>query len=176
MGTKLALQWIIAFLRTDCALDSGEMLWEAYVLSKGQGSPMQRQQPADPSCLNGFRIYVGLLTQLTDKRWTNRLDAALARLWPRCTPTRIIGWCTDARPCDWRNHQFFVDQSVMYSILDSEHNITCTSRPPSRLRPLLEPRARRLSRRARRLSFHRSCDATTPFLANTHRARFFACV
>ena len=115
--TKLAQQWIIAFLRTDCALDLGELLWEPYVLSKGQGSPVQHQQRADLSCRNGFRMYVGLLTRLTDKRWTNRLDAALARLWPHCTPTRIIGWCTDARPRDWRN-QFFVDQSVMYSILD----------------------------------------------------------
>ena len=79
---------------------------------------MQHQQPADPSCLNGFRIYVGLLIRLTDMRGTNRLNAALARLWPCCTPTRIMGWCTDARPRDWRNHQFFVDQSVMYSILD----------------------------------------------------------
>ena len=78
--SKLAQQWIIAFLRTDCALDLGELLREAYVLSKGQGSPAQHQQPADPSCLNSFRICIGLLTRLTDKRWTNRLDAALARL------------------------------------------------------------------------------------------------
>ena len=87
--TKLAQQWIIAFLRNDCALDSGELLWEAHVLSKGQGSPAQHQQLADLYCFNGFRIYVGLLTRLTDRRWTNRLDAALARLWPRRTPYRI---------------------------------------------------------------------------------------
>ena len=29
--TKLAQQWIIAVLRTVCALDLGELLWEAYV-------------------------------------------------------------------------------------------------------------------------------------------------
>ena len=46
--------------------------------------------PDDLSCLDGFRIYIGLLNRIWDRNWKHRLDTAMARLRGRMvTPTWI---------------------------------------------------------------------------------------
>jgi hypothetical protein len=106
---------MIEFLRTDRPLALESLLWGAYLFSRGMDQ--ETLPPADLSPLNGFRIYVALLNRLTDRNWTTRFEAALARMRPKRTPV-IIGWCSDALPCDWRNHEFYVSHAVYDSILD----------------------------------------------------------
>ena len=111
-----AQNWMVQFLRTDCLLALENLLWQAYSYSHdvNPGTPI----PDDISCLNGFRIYIGLCNRLTDRHWKVRLESALARMRPRCSPSIIIGWCTDALPCSWHTHRFFVDHAVNDSVLD----------------------------------------------------------
>ncbi|MFM7983246.1 MAG: hypothetical protein ACKPKO_28390, partial [Candidatus Fonsibacter sp.] len=115
-NANLAQRWMIEFLRSDKALALEALRLGAYSYSKGgdYSAPI----PADLSCLNGFRIYIGLLNIMTDRSWKVRFEVALARLRPTCTPTIIVSWCTDALPCDWRNHEDFVTHALYDSILD----------------------------------------------------------
>ena len=69
---ELAREWMVQFLRTDRTLFLDARIWKASVDSQrlGIGTPM----PKNLSCLNGFRIYVGLINRTTDRRWQTRFE------------------------------------------------------------------------------------------------------
>ena len=54
---EVAREWMQQFHRTDQYLQLDTLIYRAYQYSKGM--PMDEPMPADLSCLNGFRIYIG---------------------------------------------------------------------------------------------------------------------
>ena len=62
-----AREWMQQFHRTDQALQLDTLIYHAYRYSKG--IPMEEPIPSDLSCLNGFRVYMGLLNKINDYTW-----------------------------------------------------------------------------------------------------------
>ncbi|MFM7985808.1 MAG: hypothetical protein ACKPKO_41485, partial [Candidatus Fonsibacter sp.] len=99
------------------------LLYRAWAFSRGievQGLwDEDFTPPRDLSCLNGFRIYVALLNRLYDKNWKHRLDAALARLRGRLiNPTILLGYTSEALPCNWQSLRHYTDHAVLDRVLD----------------------------------------------------------
>ena len=80
---------------------------------------MDSPLPEDLTPRNDFKVYVALLSRLTDRNWKTRFEAALTRLRPKCNPIILVGWCTDALPCSWPNHEYYVSHAVYDSVLDN---------------------------------------------------------
>ena len=120
---ELARIWLTELQRTDRPINLELLLYRAWAWCRQQDIPGLWEDgfnlPDDLSCLDGFRIYIGLLNRIWDRNWKHRLDTAMARLRGRMvTPTLLFGYTAEALPCSWQNLRFYTEHALLDNVLD----------------------------------------------------------
>ena len=78
----LAQEWMMELMNTQQLLDLSPLVWRAYAW---RHSIPADQQPVWEA-LNGFTIYVGLLSRVTSTRWKQKFDMVSSVLRSRRNP------------------------------------------------------------------------------------------
>ena len=123
----LARIWITDLPRTDRPINLELLLYRAWALCRHQEVPALWEDdfrvPNGLTCLDGFRIYVGLLSRIWDRDWKHRLGTALARLRGRMvTPTILFGYTAEALPCNWQSLRFYTERALPDNVMDKYTN------------------------------------------------------